>query len=106
MAWESALVFHVGPRDFWESDMIHERQGEDMAGMGGGGEMWALGGMSTQSPEAKRNLDITSVCSQHTTARDGTRVSLSFHDPRMFRVKGNRGQKAPGSREQNINKET
>lgn len=48
MAWESALVFHVGPRDLWESDMIHERQREDMAGMGGGGEMWALGGMSTQ----------------------------------------------------------
>lgn len=37
MAWESALVFHVGPRDFWESDMIHERQREDMSGMGVGG---------------------------------------------------------------------
>lgn len=42
VARESALAFHVGPRDFWESDMIHERQGESMAGMGVGGEAWAL----------------------------------------------------------------
>lgn len=42
MARESALAFHVGPRDFWESDMIHERPGESMAGMGVGGEVWAL----------------------------------------------------------------
>lgn len=39
VAWESALVFHVGPRDFWESDMIHERQREDMAGMGSSGRV-------------------------------------------------------------------
>lgn len=93
MAWESALVFHVGPRDFWESDMIHERQRKDMAGMGVGGALWALGGMSSQSPEAKRNLDITSVCSQHTTDRDGNRVFLSFHGLRMFRGKGNKGRR-------------
>lgn len=73
--------------------MIHERQREDMAGMGVGGELWALEGMSSQSPEAKRNLDITSVCSQHTTARDGNRFSLYLHGPRMFRGKGNRGRR-------------
>lgn len=42
VARESALVFHVGPRDFWESDMIHERQRENMAEMGVGGKVWAL----------------------------------------------------------------
>lgn len=97
MAWESALVVHVGPRDFWESDMIHERQREDMAGIGVAGELWALEGMSSQSPGAKRNLDITSVCSQHTTARDGNGVFLSLHGPRMAQCCANEEIGAEGT---------
>lgn len=35
-ACESALLPKVGPRDCWGSDMIHERQGEEVAEMGVG----------------------------------------------------------------------
>lgn len=87
MARESALVFHVGPRDFWESDMIHERQRENMAEMGVGGEVWALQETSSESPRAKENLDITSASFQHTATSDRDGIVLSSIAPECSEVK-------------------
>lgn len=55
-ACENALVPKVGPQDGWKSDMIHDRQRQEGAEMGAGGETNALEGIESQIPGAKENL--------------------------------------------------